>query len=98
MSDCTRARLPVSFFLLALLLPTTGISLELAVRLVECDWVYRVTVETPSMKRVLNSTLALLNMPSLRDTTINWKTNMHILHIFIMSLDVKESNSIGCEY
>jgi len=96
MSDCSRARLLVSFFVPALLLPTTGVSVELAVRLVECDWVYRVTVETPSMKRVLNSTLALLNMPSLRDTTINWKTNMHMLNI--MSLDVKEANSIGCEY
>ena len=32
---------------------------------------YLATVETPSMNRVLKRTLALLNMPSLRETTMN---------------------------
>jgi hypothetical protein len=32
----------------------------------------RVTVDTPSTNLVLKMTLALLNMPSFRDTTINW--------------------------
>ncbi len=33
----------------------------------------RATVETPSTNLVRNSTLALLNIPSFRDTTINYK-------------------------
>lgn len=32
----------------------------------------RVTVDTPSTNLVLKMTLALLNMPSFRDTTMNW--------------------------
>jgi hypothetical protein len=32
----------------------------------------RVTVDTPSTNLVRNMTLALLNMPSLSDTTMNW--------------------------
>lgn len=32
----------------------------------------RVTVDTPSTNLVLKITLALLNMPSFRDTTMNW--------------------------
>ena len=34
-------------------------------------WVYRETVDMPSTNLVLNSTLALLNMPSFSDTTMN---------------------------
>ena len=33
----------------------------------------RVTVEVPSIKRVRKSTFAWLNIPSLRETTINWE-------------------------
>ena len=36
-------------------------------------WEVRVTVETPSRNFVRKMTLALLNMPSLRDTTMNWE-------------------------
>ena len=34
-------------------------------------WAYRVTVDTPSTNFVLKRTLALLNIPSLRETTMN---------------------------
>ena len=34
---------------------------------------YLVTVDTPSTNLVLKRTLALLNMPSLRETTTNWE-------------------------
>ena len=36
-------------------------------------WVNRSTEEIPSRNRARNSILALLNMPSLRETTINWE-------------------------
>ena len=36
-------------------------------------WTVRVTVETPSTNLVLKRTLALLNIPSFSDTTINCK-------------------------
>lgn len=39
----------------------------------EVEGVCRVTVETPSTNFVLKRTLALLNIPSLSDTTINWQ-------------------------
>lgn len=36
-------------------------------------WTYLVTVETPSTNLVLYKTLALLNIPSFKETTMNWK-------------------------
>lgn len=47
-------------------------------------WAVRVTVETPSTNLVLKRTLALVNMPSFRDTTMNCRhkrdvTNMSYL-------------------
>lgn len=52
---------------------------------------YRVTVETPSTNFVLNSTLALLNIPSFRETTMNCKRNKSILinSLFISMLNAK---------
>jgi len=38
-----------------------------------CLWTWRVTVDTPSTNLVLNSTFALLNIPSFSDTTTNYK-------------------------
>ena len=66
----------VSHVILGRLFAACGLlssSVALVVSLeVECWFcVYRVTVETPSMNLVLYKTLALLNMPSLRDTTMN---------------------------
>ncbi|KAG7238365.1 hypothetical protein INR49_030962 [Caranx melampygus] len=37
----------------------------------------RVTVDMPSTNFVLNRTLALVNIPSFRDTTINWREKGH---------------------
>ena len=48
------------------------------------DWAYRVTVETPSTNLVLKRTLALLNMPSFRDTTMNWECLKCALSIWPM--------------
>lgn len=39
----------------------------------------RVTVETPSMNLVRKMTLALLNMPSFSDTTMNWEKGKCVL-------------------
>ena len=53
------------------LLPARLLPLVMAVGREDTDCAYLVTVETPSTNLVLKRTFALLNMPSLRDTTIN---------------------------
>lgn len=47
-------------------------------------WAYRVTVDTPSTNFVLKRTLALLNIPSLRETTMNWECLKCALSIWPM--------------
>ena len=66
-----RCRLDVVAFFLPLAPPKA--ELLLSVRCGGWFWVYLVTVETPSTNLVLKRTLALLNIPSFSETTINCK-------------------------
>ena len=49
-----------------------------------CIWVVRPTVDIPSTNLVRKRTLALLNMPSFRDTTINWELLKWLFNIWPM--------------
>ena len=53
-----------------------------------------VTVDTPSTNFVLKSTLALLNMPSFRDTTMNWELWKCLLSIWPMFCVTREKRSV----
>ncbi len=70
------------------------------------DWGWRclVTVETPSTNFVRNNTLALLNMPSFRETTMNWDGNktsyqynsdFFLFCLFYLKLEGARSNLNG---
>lgn len=84
----SRVRLAVCCFFFELWL----FSLSAMLLLTEVDrpcCTYRVTVETPSTNFVLNSTLALLNIPSFRETTMNCKRNKSILRLIYYSSHAK---------
>ena len=48
------------------------------------SFVVRVTADTPSMNLVRKMTLALLNMPSFSDTTMNWEKGKCVLIMWPM--------------
>ena len=78
----SRVRFAICCFFFVLWLFSLSTTLLLTDVVLPCC-TYRVTVETPSTNFVLNSTLALLNIPSFRETTINWKRNiLFILNTF----------------